>query len=254
MHTPERAAERTCSPHGDFCSIIRRHMESSEPATDVFAAPTHLRRSRVTALCAGILPGFGHIYWGRERLGLGLFTVYALCFFTLTYGYFFYVGAGQSGWIAVSFAFVLALHGGSWLELFLRTQPTRVRAEEERRARCLREGTLCYLKSDLESAEERFLSSLSVDPFDVEAQFRLAIVCSRAGRVHDARKWLRRADKHDLEGKWYWEIAMERRRLMGEDSTVISRNPTDVDSRADGDGADQDGSAVSEVKPTEAIS
>jgi tetratricopeptide (TPR) repeat protein len=84
-----------------------------------------------------------------------------------------------------------------------------VRAEEEARDTNLRRGTVAYLKGDLEEAETLFRACVKADPLDVEALFRLGVVCARSGDVLHARTCLRRTLKHDAEAKWRWEAGRE---------------------------------------------
>ena len=184
-------------------------------------------RSRNLALIAGLVPGWGPIYWGRERLGLILFTLFASCFFSFTYSYFFYVGPYRLAWVQLSTFCWLAVHVASWAELFLRTRPSRVRHEDKLRANCLKQGIVYYLEDNLAGAIDEFQRALVVDPFDIEAQFRLGVMYSRAGRPREARRWLRRARRYDIEQKWFWELERELKRLkpsrVGEDTTADSR-------------------------------
>ncbi len=170
-------------------------------------------RSRVVALLLALIPGWGHIYWSREVLGLSIFTVFAPCFFSLVYSYFLYVGPYRDHWVQASMTLLFLVYVGSWVELFLRTRPARVRAEEEMRADGLTGGLLLYVQGDLDGAARQFLRCLHLDPFDLEAQFRLGMVLARAGATREARRRLRRARKYDREGKWVWEIERELRRL-----------------------------------------
>ena len=162
----------------------------------------------------------GLCYCVCERLGLVLFTLFAPCFFSFTYSGFFYVGPYRAVWVQLSGFCWLAIQAASWAELFLRTRPSRVRHEEKLRALCLRQGTVFFLQNDLDAAIDEFQRALVVDPFDVEAQFRLGVTLSRAGRAREARRWLRRARKYDIDEKWYWEIACELERMKSSSQEV----------------------------------
>ena len=170
-------------------------------------------RSRILALALSLVPGWGHIYWGREALGLVLFTVFAVGGFALLNGAVIYIGRGQHALIASGAALIIGTAIGAWAHILLATSPRRVQASEERRQKALREGTVAYLRGDFKTACELFQGCVEDDPSDFEALFRLGVVCSRAGDVRRARSWLRRVRRHDLEDKWRWEVDRELRRL-----------------------------------------
>ena len=181
----------------------------AELDTDVEPRP----RSRVLALLLALVPGWGHIYWAREGLGLVFFTLFAPCFFSFTHSYYLYAGDYRDAWVRVSVALLVLIHSGTWIELFLRTRPDRVRAEDELRAQGLKRGMILYVQGDLEGAANAFRQCLHLDPFDIEAQFRLGVVLARRGEAREARRWLRRARKYDVDTKWQWEIEAELKRL-----------------------------------------
>lgn len=188
-------------------------MDDSPSSREFVETAAPRGRSRVAALLLALIPGWGHIYWSREGLGLLFFTAFAPCFFSFVHSYFLYVGPYRDRWIQASVILLLVVWIGSWIELFLRTRPAKVRAEEELRAEGLERGMVLYVRGDLEGAAHQFRRCLHLDPFDLEAQFRLGLVLARAGSTREARRWLRRARKHDREGKWHWEIDRELDRL-----------------------------------------
>ena len=191
-------------------------------------------RSRVVALLLALIPGWGHIYWSREVLGLSIFTIFAPCFFSLLYSYLLYVGPYRDQWVQASVIFLFLIYVGSWVELFLRTRPARVRAEEEMRAEGLAGGMLLYVQGDLDGAARLFLRCLQLDPFDLEARFRLGIVLARAGATRAARRQLRRARKYDREGKWTWEIERELKRLRSRPDPNLGESSTKTDTSTGG--------------------
>jgi hypothetical protein len=166
-------------------------------------------RSRALALALSAVPGWGHAYWGKEALGLGLFTVFAIACSGLLNGLFIYLGQGRGALIWVSGLLLLAVAAFAWWDIVRRTSPQAVRTAMEARERSLREGTVAYLRGDLDAAAALFKGCADSDPTDVEALFRLGVVTSRAGNAGAARAWLRRALKCDLEDKWRWEIGRE---------------------------------------------
>ena len=186
-------------------------------------------RSRTVALLLGLMPGWGHIYWGREGLGVIFFTLFTPCFFSFVHSYFLYVGPYRDPWVQASVILLVLIYAGAWIELFVRTRPRRVLAEGEMRAAALKRGMLLYVQGDLEGAAQQFRQCLHLDPFDMEAQFRLGVVLARCGATRDARRWLRRARRYDGEAKWHWEIASELKRLRsaGKLEQMPERKPSD---------------------------
>jgi len=170
-------------------------------------------RSRVLALGLSLVPGWGHVYWGREVLGLAVFTAFALAGFALFNGIFIYLGDGREFLVRGSAGLVLGIVGWTWFDIICRTGPRRLKAEEEERDHNLREGMIAYLRGDHEGAKALFRSCVRADPFDVEALFRMGVACSRTGDIREAAVWLRRTRRHDLEDKWRWEIAEELKKL-----------------------------------------
>ncbi len=173
------------------------------------------RRRRILALLLSVVPGWGHVYWGRERVGLAIFTAAAVLAFAWINGLAVYQGAGRgvlvwgAGVGLVAFALIV------WVELFRRTRATRVGEEEASRERLLERGAAAYLHGELDAAIAHFSACLRIDPQDVEALFRIGIVHARHGDAREARRWLRRTVRHDLEDKWRWEIERELARLRG---------------------------------------
>jgi tetratricopeptide (TPR) repeat protein len=170
-------------------------------------------RSRTLALCLSLIPGWGHVYLGREPLGLAIFTAAAAAGFGFLNGAFVYLGPWRAlltwGAAGVLGAILLA----TWVDVFRRTSRRRVESEASARERNLKEGVVAYLEGDLDRAAACFEESLDSDPLDVEALFRLGVVRSRAGKAREAMLCLRRTLKYDLEEKWRWEVERELARL-----------------------------------------
>ena len=189
-------------------------------------------RSRAAALVLSIVPGWGHVYWGRELRGLAIFTVFAVAGFGLLNGLFIYLGEMRAFIIGGAAAVLAGATAFSWYDILRRTGLARVRAEAEERERSLKAGTVAYLEGDLDAAAGHFTLPLEADPADFEALFRLGIVRARAGRAREAALWLRRALRNDEDGKWAWEI---RRQLELLGATAGARPPAgaaDAKSRA----------------------
>jgi tetratricopeptide (TPR) repeat protein len=172
-------------------------------------------RFRVLALSLSLVPGWGHIYWGRERLGLAIFTVFAICGFALLNGLWVSMAqeTARATLVAVSASLCVLLFLAAWGDLWRRTRPGTVKREAELREGFLRQGTIAYLRGDLKEAAASFREAVRVNPTDVEALFRLGVVHSREGDARQARVWLRKARRHDVDGKWRWEVNREEERL-----------------------------------------
>ncbi len=186
-------------------------------------------RSRPVALFLSLVPGWGFVYWGREQAGLSIFTIFAVAGFCLLNGLYIYFGAGRRSLIALALLVLVGITLWNWVKILRLTSPGRVRAHEEQRMISLRNGMISYLRSDTEAAKKAFLTCIDADPGDVEALFRLGVVCARSGDPRSARAWLRRARKHDLEDKWIWELEREMKRLQpqGTVQQAESRGPPD---------------------------
>ena len=171
-------------------------------------------RRRSYALALALIPGWGHVYWGREFLGLVFFTVAALLGFAWINGKVIYHGAGRETLVWASgiafFVFAIAV----WFELFWRTRPVRVAEEQRARLQRLERGTAAYLRDEFTVAIDEFRGCLRDQPQDVEALFRLGIVLSRSGDTKLGRRTLRKAARFDLEDKWRWEIERELTRMQ----------------------------------------
>lgn len=160
-----------------------------------------------------LVPGWGHVYWGRELLGLGVFTAFAVAGFALINGAFIYLGAGREVLLYGAAILHVGIAAWAWVDIFRRSSPSRVRKEEEEREHHLREGMIAFLRGDLDEAREFFEMCNRADPVDVEALFRLGVVCARSGRLREATAWFRRTRKCDLEHKWHWEVEQELNRI-----------------------------------------
>ncbi|MBN1442825.1 MAG: tetratricopeptide repeat protein [Planctomycetes bacterium] len=166
-------------------------------------------RHRLVALLLSIVPGWGHVYWGREILGLGIFTACAVLGFVFLNAKLIYRGEGRDAILWISGALSLLAFGAAFIDLALRTSPPRVRREQEARERLLHQGTIAYLKRDYDNAVVLFRECLRIDPQDVDALFRLGVAFARRGDADQARRWLRNAIRLDLDEKWHWEAQRE---------------------------------------------
>lgn len=172
-------------------------------------------RSRTVALLLTLIPGWGHVYWGREGQGLRLFTLAALATFILLNAALIYVGSWRSILLVAATLGVVLVVLWCWLDILRLTAGDRVHADIQVRQEALWEGTLAYLQNDLPAARARFEACVRRDPTDVEALFRLAVVTARSGDGRRARSLLRRTLRLDGDGIWEWEIGRELSRLEG---------------------------------------
>ncbi len=170
---------------------------------------SRISRRRITALVLSLVPGWGHVYWGRETLGLTIFTVAAICGFSFLNGLFIYQGEGREvlTWTSGTLSAITFI--AAWVELFFRTSPAREERERTVGVRLLHQGTIAYLKNDSDNAALLFRECLRIDPQDVEALFRLGVTFARRGDKQQALRWLRRTLSFDVEEKWHWEVHRE---------------------------------------------
>ena len=181
--------------------------------------------SRSTTILLSCLPGWGHVYLGREGRGLIIFTAAATSSFALLNGTFVYLGDFRGTVVAVSAIAVAGLCLYSVLDVLRLTAPTRLLRLRRARDELLWDGTLCFLRSDFLAAEQKFLECARFDALDVEPVFRAGVAASRRSARGDAgsdadraasdeaRRLLRRAVKLDVELTWQWEIVEELKRL-----------------------------------------
>lgn len=182
-----------------------------------------LDRSRLVAALLTLVPGWGHVYWGREVRGMFFFTAFAVAGFAFLNGLFLYLGAGRSVLIGTGGGVLLVATLWAWIDILLLTSPRRSQAYEGFRMKALQQGTLAYLQGDLAAAKAAFADCLRQDPADVEALFRLGVVTARAGEAREARALLRRASRLDLDEKWTWEIERELGRLGASDQPAARK-------------------------------
>lgn len=173
------------------------------------------RHSRSIALALSLVPGWGHVYLGRERRGLALFTLTAVLAFLsfnliLVYAGEYRMFLARAAAIAAGLVWIAGI-----VEVWQWTAPRRLRETEERKAAFLRSGMVAYLRGELDGAEEDFRACLRLDVQDPEAILRLGVVAARRGQIRQARRLLRRAGLLDLDEKWHWEISREIQSLRG---------------------------------------
>ncbi len=187
-------------------------------------------RRRAVALLLSVVPGWGHVYWGRESVGLVLFTVVAVCGFAFLNASFIYQGPGRGVFLWTSGILLCTTFVSSGADLFLRTSRERQGRERESRERLLHQGTIAYLKNDFRDAVVLFRECLRINPQDTEALFRLGVTFTRSGERQQALRHLRKAMRFDFDEKWHWEIGREIYRLKrGTDRDADIEADTDDD-------------------------
>ena len=160
-----------------------------------------------------LIPGWGHIYCAREGRGLVLFTAAAISGFTLFNAIWNYLGDLRPVLIVVGALGTLGLLIYSIWDIIRWTSPERLQRIRQLRDRLLWEGSLCYLRADYLTAEEKFLQSAHLDERDVEPYFRAGMAALRRGATLESKRLLQKAQKLDTRLKWQWEIEEELKRL-----------------------------------------
>lgn len=169
--------------------------------------------SRGTSILLSLLPGWGHIYLGREGQGLLVFTAAAISGFTLLNATLIYLGELRGTLIGIASIATAGLFLYSVGDIFRLTAPLRLQRISRRRDQLLWEGMLAYLRSDYVGAEQKFLECARLDALDVEPVFRAGVAASRRGAWREARRLFNKARKLDIELKWKWELEEELQRV-----------------------------------------
>jgi tetratricopeptide (TPR) repeat protein len=184
------------------------------------SSPHH---SRGLAFLLSLVPGWGHVYLGRERVGLAIFSLTAASAFLLLNVVLIGRGGRTSlSWVAG--AAVVLFWAFGIADVWRRTSPARLKRIEERKSAFLRSGIIAYLRDDLAAAQADFRACLKLDSQEPEALLRLGVVLSRQGAIRSARSFLRRARALDLEEKWRWEIERELESLREKAKVVRDRS------------------------------
>ena len=176
-----------------------------------------------------LVPGWGHVYWGREALGIGIFSAAALVGFGFLNAWLVYQGSGKTTMVWVFGVIFCLVMVASWIDIFLRTEPARVSEDDRRRKLCLERGTASYLQGDLAGALGEFRECLKIEPNCPEALFRIGVLAVRQDDFELARTSLRRALRYDIGEKWKWEIQQEFTRL---DAGISEREKTSFEKEA----------------------
>ena len=179
-----------------------------------------------------LVPGWGHVYWGREALGIGIFSAAALVGFGFLNAWLVYQGSGKTTMVWVFGVIFCLVMVASWIDIFLRTEPARVSEDDRRRKLCLERGTASYLQGDLAGALGEFRECLKIEPNCPEALFRIGVLAVRQDDFELARTSLRRALRYDIGEKWKWEIQREFTRL---DAGISEREKTSFEKEAGGE-------------------
>ncbi len=176
-----------------------------------------------------LVPGWGHVYWGREALGIGIFSAAALVGFGFLNAWLVYQGSGKTTMVWVFGVVFCLVMVANWIDIFLRTEPARVSEDDRRRKLCLERGTASYLQGDLAGALGEFRECLKIEPNCPEALFRIGVLAVRQDDFELARTSLRRALRYDIGEKWKWEIQREFTRL---DAGISAQEETSFEKEA----------------------
>jgi hypothetical protein len=165
--------------------------------------------SRPLAVALSILPGWGHLYLGRELQGLLVFTFSSMTGFLLVNAWLLHLGTFRQAVTTISSLLFLTGCVYSVVDIWRLTSPRRV---ERMRRLCdvlLWEGMMNYVRHEDLAAEEKFLQCWRLDRLDVEPIVRAGVVAARRQAFEEARRLLGRARRLDSELKWRAEIDRE---------------------------------------------
>ncbi len=179
-----------------------------------------------------LVPGWGQVYWGRESLGIGIFSAAALVGFLFLNAWLVWQGPGKTTMVWVFGVVFCLVMVANWIDIFLRTEPARISEDDRRRKLCLKRGTASYLQGDLAGALGEFRECLKIEPNCPEALFRIGVLAVRQDDFELARTSLRRALRYDIGEKWKWEIRLEFTRL---DAGISEREKTSFEKEAGGE-------------------
>jgi hypothetical protein len=194
------------------------------------------RPSRLLALVLSLVPGFGHVYLGRERAGLALFTLAAVGGFLVFNAFLVLESPHRLDVARASAAATAALWLGAIAHVVYLTSPRRQRRVEEEKVNLLKSGMIFFLRDEMEAAETAFRTCLKLDRGDVEALVRLGVLYARRGQAGPARRTLRRARSVDVEGKWSWEVERELQDLRGKLTPAAEAPPGERTSKQRSEG------------------
>jgi len=199
-----------------------------------------VKNLKATPLILSVVAGMGHLWEGRDLKGLVLFAVFAAGCAGILEGALLWSGPGKTEILVISVLVTAAVWVYSFADILRATyEPLRER-NSLRRNEHLRQGILCFLRCDYETAEREFLANIRMEPGDPESLFRLAVICRIRGELSRARRYLRALRRTDTDEKWNWERSQEET-LLGtlerelRDRTAPDRFPPSAD-RAPGPG------------------
>ena len=164
---------------------------------------------RPAAIALSAIAGWGHIYLGRERFGLLLFTLASASGFLCFSGWLLHLGSYDQAVVAVSTLCFLSLTSYSVVDVWRLTSPRRL---ERLRRLCdllLWEGMMNFVRHEDLAAEEKFIQCWRLDRLDVEPVVRAGMVAARRQAFEEAFRLLKSARRLDTELKWRSEIDRE---------------------------------------------
>jgi hypothetical protein len=169
---------------------------------------------RVQALLAGLLPGLAHVLvLDRPGKGVLLFVLFVLGADAAVAGRYLV----EAEWAPDLYVYGCLVAGLSWLAAWLDVARLVVFRDYEGRAALKRErsreAVRLYAGGQIQKAGAALRRCLALDPRDADVLFWYGAVQVRLGRTRRARRAFRRCRKHDLEGRWAFQIEDQERRL-----------------------------------------
>ena len=166
------------------------------------------------ALIAGLLPGLAHLLV-LDRAGIGTldFVLFVLGVDAAVAGLWLV----EAEWAPRLYDAGCLLAGAAWLASWLDMARLAVFRDWEKRAaeRKARseEAVRLYAGGQLQKAAGAFRHCLSLDSRDADILFWYGCVLVRLGKARRARRAFRRCRKHDLQGRWTFQVEEQERRL-----------------------------------------
>lgn len=162
----------------------------------------------------GLVPGLAHVLvLDRAGAGTAYFVLFVLGADAVVAGRYLV----EADWASDLYAAGCVISGTAWLASWLDMARLAVFRDYEKRAALKKqwaaEAVRLYAGGHLQKAGGAFRRCLSLDPRDPDVLFWFGCVQARLGRPRRARRAFRRCRKHDLEGRWSFQIVEQERRL-----------------------------------------
>jgi len=162
----------------------------------------------------GIVPGLAHVLvLDRAGAGTAFFVVFVLGADAIVAGRYLV----EADWASDLYAGGCAIAGVAWAWSWIDMARLVVFRDYEKRAALKKqwaaEAVRLYAGGQLQKAGTAFRRCLSLDSRDPDVLFWLGCIQARLGKAGRARRAFRRCRKHDLEGRWSFQIVEQERRL-----------------------------------------